>query len=139
MERVVEMVFDLEIKEKFNDIDGSLKEHDNRIKSLELEFAKTNITLDYLKESHDELKQSMKSLENTVVQNNNITLTSLNQLNSYLITKETNDTQKLINQNNNDTAKKISIADNLGKIVLGLIGLAGTIIGSIYAGSKLIN
>jgi len=117
------MSIDKDVEKRFEEIDEDLKDHNNRLKVLEIEFAKTNTTLEYLKQSNDDIKDSLKRVENNNLQNQNIILNSLNQL--------------VVNKEKNKSQEKISKFDNLTKISVQIIITGGLLIGGILSGKFL--
>lgn len=105
-------VANLDIEEKLEAHDGVLKEHDDRIKCLEIDYGKTEERVSYILKGQDELKTTIKQLENTTLQNNNTMMSMLSQL--------------LINKSDNKT-----------KIIIQTIVTVGALIGGIIAGVKL--
>lgn len=132
------MPIDAEIKEILNGHDEVLKEHNERLHNLEIEFAKTNTTLDYLKESHDELKQDFKSLENVVISNNNTMLGSINNISTILIAKENNQVQKDITKDNIQSQEKINKFTNLNNLIKQILITGGTVLCALLAGDMLL-
>lgn len=117
------MSIEPEIKEILDDHGEELKEHNSRIRDLEIGFAKSDQTLEYLKKSQDEMKDSMKRIENITLNSQNSILTSLNAL---ITTRENNEVNKEINKENNKNSLYIKI--------LGVLGIIG---GSFIAGKNL--
>lgn len=118
------MPIDADVKSKFDEIDEDLKDHNNRLKTLEIELAKNNQTLEYLKESNDEIKDSVKRVETTALNTQNTILNSMNQL---LLVKETNNSQE-----------KISKFNNLTKIAIQVLINSGALLGGLVVGSKIV-
>ena len=130
------MSIEPEVQQKFNEIDEDLKDYNVRIRSLELEMAKQGETLEYIKQSNDEIKDNQKRMENNSLQNQNSVLSILNQL---VINKNDNDTQLKINQINNESQKNISKIDNKTKIIIAGLGIFSGSVGCIIASIKFLN
>jgi len=108
---VVEMSpIEPEVQQRFDEIEDDLKDYDTRLRNLEIGFAKQTETLNFVKQGQEELKQSVKGMENTLINTNNSVLNSINQL--------------LISKDNNSTQKKISKQENNAKVIIQtIIGL----------------
>lgn len=118
------MVLDPEAQQKFSIIDKDiceLKENDRqqaeRLINLEKQFTRQD-------EKLTNVENGMVEIKSIISTNNATTMSLLSQL---VITKE-----------NNNSQEKISKFDNLTKISLGLLGLIGTVLASMWAGSKLV-
>ena len=126
---------DPEVKNKLEEIDCDLREHDLRLRDLERGFERNTIILQTVTEGQNKLEDRMIRLENTTLSNHNVLLGSLNQL---MINRENNDTNIKINEINNDTNKQISKHDNLTRILLQLLILITAISAGIYTGVNII-
>jgi hypothetical protein len=107
MQKVVDNLIDPEVKEK-------LEEHDDRIRSLEIQSAKTEQMLVNIQEGQKETKEHLCKLENTTLNSHNVLVNSMNQL---LVKKE----------------------ENNAKIILKILGIIAGITAGVFAGGKLIN
>jgi len=103
-----------DVQQRFDEIEDDLKDYDTRLRNLEIGFAKQTETLNFVKQGQEELKQSVKGLENTLINTNNSVLNSINQL---LISKDTNNTQKKISKYNSNT--RIVVQTIIGLTALG--------------------
>jgi hypothetical protein len=122
-EGMMSLTIEPEVKEVLDNHGEELKEHDSRIKYLEIESAKSGQTLEYLKQSQDEMRDGMKRIENITLNSNNSILTALNSL--------------IMNRENNETSKEINKENNKNGLYIKIITAIGLIGGSFFAGKNL--
>ena len=108
---------DPEVKNKLQEIDCDLREHNTRLIDLEKQFTRQDQKLTNVENGVTEIK-------NTILTTNTTVIGLISQL---IITKK-----------NNESQEKISKFDNLTKIFLQVLAFGGTVLASIYFGSKLI-
>jgi len=113
------------IKEKFDEFGDLLRDHDGRLKSLEISWAKQEESLANVKQGQEYLKKSMDKIESQMLTNHNAMLTGLNSL--------------IINKQDNIAKVEVAKIDGKSKVYIQIIlffgGLA-TISGSIYMAMK---
>ena len=119
---------DNETKQKLTAIDKDIcelkendKEQSERLRSLELKFESQSKTLEYVKVSTDKIEDAIKEIKSINLQNQNTLL------------------EMVISNNENHTKKEISKFDNLTKIAVQVLAIGGTVLASMYFGSKLIS
>lgn len=113
-----------EIKNKIGEHNEMLKDHDERIRSLEINSARTEEILSNLEKNQEKLSQDIQELKNTTLNTNNAVLSSINQL---IITRE-----------NNSTQQNISKYTNLTEVIKQVILTGGTVLLALWGGSHLI-
>lgn len=124
-----------DIKNKIEEHDGRLQDHENRINKVETISEGLKENQNQMKSSLEKLESGFDKLENTILSQNTIMLGAFNQ---FITNKQTYDTEKEIVKLNKETEKKINFGDNVTKVVIQVLVLASTVIGSIWAGSKII-
>jgi len=125
-----------EIKEKFDQVDKKINLQDERLRTLEIEFAKNNETLSNVKQGQEELKGSIQKIENNIISNHNAVLNSLNTL---IINKNDNLTKIEMSKNEKESKVETAKIDNKGKIYIQLfifLGGLATVCGTIYVAMK---
>jgi len=113
------MVTNVELKEKVEEHNELLKNHDERLRILEINKARTEEIISNLTKNHKELKSDIQELRNTTLNTNNAVLNSINQL---IIARDNNDTQKNINKNTNITQIIKQFLVTISAIVVGIAG-----------------
>ena len=113
------------IKEKFDEFGDLLRDHDGRLKSLEISWAKQEESLANVKQGQEYLKKSMDKIESQMLTNHNAMLTGLNSL--------------IINKQDNIAKVEVAKIDGKSKVYIQIIlffgGLA-TVGGSVYMAMK---
>ena len=126
----------IEIKEKFNQVDKKINSQDERLRTLEIEFAKNNETLSNVKQGQEELKGSIQKIENNIMSNHNAVLNSLNTL---IINKNDNLTKLEMSKNEKESKVETAKIDNKGKIYIQLfvfLGSLATVASGMYIAMK---
>lgn len=131
------MVLDPEAQQRFSELDKDIcelkendKQHAERLRKLEIQYVEHREMLKNVKDSNEEIKDTIKEVKSINLQNQNTLL-------QMVVSNNDNATKKDIALICNETEKQKSKFDNLTKIFIGILGLTGTIIGTLYAGSKL--
>jgi len=125
-----------EIKERFDEFGIILKDHDGRLKTLEISWAKQEESLANVKQGQEDLKKGMDKIEGQMLTNHNAMLTGLNSL---IINKQDNIAKIEVSKNESESKIETAKIDGKSKVYMQICILIGSIIatgGTVYITMK---
>jgi len=125
-----------EIKERFDEFGVILRDHDGRLKSLEISWVKQSESLANVKQGQEDLKKSMEKIEGQMLTNHNAMLTGLNSL---IINKQDNIAKIEVSKNESESKIETAKIDGKSKVYMQICILIGSIIatgGTVYIAMK---
>jgi len=124
------------IKEKFDEFGNLLRDHDGRLKSLEISWALQSESLANVKQGQEDIKKTMDKIEGQMLTNHNAMLTGLNSL---IINKNDNIVKMELSRNEKEGKVETAKIENKSKIYIQLfvfLGSLATVISGMYIAMK---
>ena len=125
-----------EIKERFDEFGVILRDHDGRLKTLEISWAKQEESLANVKQGQEDLKKGMDKIEGQMLTNHNAMLSGLNSL---IINKQDNLAKIEVSKNESESKIETAKIDGKNKVYIQICILIGSIIatgGTVYITMK---
>ena len=125
-----------EIKERFDEFGVILRDHDGRLKTLEISWAKQEESLANVKQGQEDLKKGMDKIEGQMLTNHNAMLSGLNSL---IINKQDNLAKIEVSKNESESKIETAKIDGKSKVYMQICILIGSIIatgGTVYITMK---
>ena len=113
------------IKEKFDDVENLLRDHDGRLRSLEISWTQQAESLANVKQGQEDLKKSMEKIEGQRLTNHNAMLSGLNSL---IINKNDNLTKLELSKNEKESKVETAKIENKSKIYIQLFIFLGSLV-----------